>query len=123
MRIYTIEELQSDLTATEQAYAFGDIPKSEYLKEKAAIQDKIIDLETGPAKRRVFAALEPHSNQLAKEEWAGLQCNLTALRSLAAVQEFYNGWRDIFHNPKIADLPEFEDLGKPKTNQISKEAA
>jgi hypothetical protein len=111
----TLAELEADLTSYEQAYAFGDIPKSEYLKAKALLQDAIIDKHTGPIKRTAFDLIKPYLHRLDKSEREGMQPALRFCRSVSAVKAWYEQWQGILRFRKIADLP---DLDKPKPNQI-----
>ena len=107
----TIPELETQLRVNEEEYADKSISYHSYMATKNLLECAIIDKQTGPLKRRVFAAIEPHSNRISKSEWVKFQTDLTGLRSVAAVKGFYSQWRQVLSFRKIADLP---DLDQPK---------
>lgn len=119
----TIAELEDALRQNEAEYELRRHEKNardfrHYIATKNLLENAIIDKQTGPLKRRVFRALEPYSNRLAKKEWVGLQTTLTGLRSVISVRTFYADWCQILRNRKIADLPDL-DQPKPKPKQFN----
>ena len=117
----TIAELETQLRINEEEHTArtADDRRANYhsyIATKNTLELAIIDKLTGPLKRRVFAAIEPHSNRISKSEWVKFQTDLTGLRSMAAVKGFYSQWRQVLSFRKIADLQEL-DQPKPMNNR------
>ena len=115
---YTLAELRAQLAANEAEYDQKAISWHNYTATKNQLETAIIDKQTGPLKRRVREAFQPFSNRISRSEWVKFQCDLTALRSKAAVYEFYRSWAKILDFRKIAALPDLEMLDKAKAKPM-----